>query len=493
MSDENNIDRRQFILMKRPYEKNGFQTTELKSGFYFSHHEQLNIKVDNDSILLGYAFNVGAKGEVDLLGDPVSKMYQWSGRWILIHNDRLYLDACGTLGCFYTYDKDGSIICSSSLHLMEEVIANCVWCSNQDIQYGSPKVFDFYPGPSTPVKPIRALLPSQYIVLSEGKIRNREDFDFSRFDNRNKEEIIDEIIEAGKNIFCNIEREFAGNIWIPMTGGVDSRTIFALSVKAGIRFKTYSLLRYNTPKDDLKIPRKLARRIGVEHKQFKILYDESDDNIEMMKKDIIKHCGGKTTAGTEIGQYLGKIDVPNAKDAIVLWGTVWELGARYYYASLKGKTPEMKKEHIEEFLNNMGDGEWKNYNIHEESFAEWIDHIVNNPVKGLNWVDRLYWEQRLGAWLKYSYQMYDMMDSARISPVNCQMILERFFAFDYDYQNRRNKGAQRDIIEKACPQISDIGYLEKKQALIHRFIKTLHTVTGKENLLPDNIRGFLKQ
>ena len=43
---------------------------------------------------------------------------------------------------------------------------------------------------------------------------------------------------------------------------------------------------------------------------------------------IYKHCGGRTTVGTELSQYVNEIDT--GKGSIILWGTLFETVFHYY-------------------------------------------------------------------------------------------------------------------------------------------------------------------
>ena len=68
---------------------------------------------------------------------------------------------------------------------------------------------------------------------------------------------------------------------------------------------------------------------------FKDVYTGKNYAGNKRLDEILLHCGGASTDGTEIGQYLSGFDVPIEDKAMVLWGTVWEVTCHYYYKNVK--------------------------------------------------------------------------------------------------------------------------------------------------------------
>lgn len=450
------VNRKQFIIMRKPYEDDEFITLELDNGYILSYHKELKVQVSEKNILLGYAFSSEKECEIRLDNGAIENTYGWAGRWVLITDNKVYMDAIGSLGVFYTTDNENGYICSSSLGLISNVAKDAEWNSDYILKRGNYRPLDYYPGPTTPRKNVKSLFSTQFIDLTEEKIGQRDDFDFSRYRNLSKEELIAKIVELESNVLKNIQNEFKEEIWLPLTAGVDSRTILAIAEYAGVKVNTYTLHRYDTELDDLKTPRILARMLGLNHLEYKDKY-VLNENIKKKKEDILKHCGGRITVGTEIAQYLSGVDVPIKDKAIVLWGPVWEIGIHYYEHFFKNLDLLKDEQDIINAFNEITGGAIEKSNVHRESMNEWIRYVFSNPVKGLSWVDRLYWEQRAGAWVKNSHQMFDMFDSIRIIPVNCQMLIELLLGFDRDY-NTTEKEAQRELIKECCPEIAQVPY-----------------------------------
>ncbi len=464
------VNNRQFIIMKAKYEDAGFEHVQLSCGLFLSYQKNLSIKTYDDKVLLGNAFHCKKTGDIVLDDASLSDMRNWAGRWILISGNELYMDACGTLGVFYGYDESGSPVCSSSIALASEMIPGAKWNSDFKIDRGNPPTFDFYPGPCTPVDKVRALLPSEYLDLSEGKAKRRSDFDFTRYKNLSREELQKKFTGSAETVLKNIEKQYAGHMWLPLTGGTDSRTLFALLKGCGADFKCYTIKRPDTKAYDMEIPESICRKSGITHEIFTISEPEDKALKAQREEELEKHCGGRTTRGTEIGQYISGIDVPDADNAVILWGTVWEMGARFYYNRVDQESIYATDlETIRNAMNKISDGIWRSSSVHVRSLEEWSEKAVNEPYEGLNWVDRMYWEQRVGAWVKYSYQAYDLFDSLRISPVNCQSIIELMVSYNsVDPSKHFKKDIQKSVITDLCPELSDIPYGKAKKSFAKR-------------------------
>ncbi|MEI3413205.1 MAG: hypothetical protein V8Q57_08500 [Blautia sp.] len=128
------IDSKQFIVMDVPFEKEDFLHITLSNDKILSYHKDLHIEIVKDETgngkicLLGWAFQVAQRkkkrsnrGNQTGTGRGESGRnsgYLVLGRWLLIYEGSIYLDACGLFGCFYT--KDG--ILSSSLNCINQAL-----------------------------------------------------------------------------------------------------------------------------------------------------------------------------------------------------------------------------------------------------------------------------------------------------------------------------------------------------------------------------------
>ena len=116
------LHRRQFILAPRAVDVAGdWRHTEVSDGFVLSHCPSLPVTEARDVDgctwhLLGVALQTDparSAPEEELRRAQTAavpdRYGDWSGRWVLIGNGQVHLDAAGLLGCFYRVE-DGAVV-----------------------------------------------------------------------------------------------------------------------------------------------------------------------------------------------------------------------------------------------------------------------------------------------------------------------------------------------------------------------------------------------
>ena len=325
MFDSSDINKRQFVLMKNEYNCKDFETLKLSNGLCLSYHKALKVTKIGDAVILGHAYDV-EKDNLELTENIPESISTWMGRWLLITRDEIYMDACGTLGVFYGSSKEQGMIYSSSLAILHELVDDSEWISTVEMFRNKYPIVDYYPSPYTPWSNCMALMPSQKINLIDSKIVCRDDIDFSVYKGSPKDGVLDQIVKLMSHALQQISKEYK-KIYLPLTAGYDSRTIFAILKYAGIDFATYTLKRAVTPEYEYKVAKLVSKKAKIKHQVFeetKLNPYEYPDKMEI----IYKHCGGRTTVGTELSQYVNEIDT--GKGSIILWGTLFETVFHYY-------------------------------------------------------------------------------------------------------------------------------------------------------------------
>lgn len=462
------IDRRQFIIMDHPYKREDFKNISLSNGMILSYHEELPVRIKNNTILLGLVFS--SIGETIELNDPIKERYHWSGRWILIHNGNLYLDPCGSLGVFYSFLNE-TMICSSSLRMLVEQ-TGAKWIANYQIKYndGLPYM-DYYPLPYTPYEGIKKMYPTQYLDMTKCIFHIENENWYNEFSEYSIDDLYSMLKKQLLCIFDNIGKKYGENIWIPLTAGVDSRTCIAVAQKAGLKFGAYTALRDNIHSWDKKAPRKICKKLGIPH----FYMNDIGKNNPEREKLYDLHCGGRVSVGTDRQQFIVNNDVPDADSAIVLWGTAWELYGRNFWGTF-----EIGKDNAERFeaWDKYSDGAICKSNIHEKSLREWFDYVEKYSMHTMDWRQRMYYEQRIGSWLSTAYQAIDLFDSDRISPVNCYDILgllANLVDKTFPDESRSDKRYQIRMIDEFLPKVKIIPY-EKKANILNRLIRKIKKV-----------------
>ena len=197
----------------------------------------------------------------------------WSGRWICIYNDEIYLDFSGLLACNYT-KIDGEIWISSSVALLAGIMGDT--SEYEDEIYSSRA--HWYIRPGTKNSSIKGLLPSQTLNVLTGEIRIRDIY--VNFNDAQRREVSYEIMkETLITGMENLKKYYKGKVfWIPLSAGYDSRLLLAAAKYANIPVKTYTMNKENkfrrrseietslVSKTDMKLPLIIARDLGIEHR-----------------------------------------------------------------------------------------------------------------------------------------------------------------------------------------------------------------------------------
>ena len=457
------LNRRQFIIMDCLYEEEDFRSLQLPCGLVLSYHKDLMVSQKGDNVLLGLAFS-SEEDTINLEHNPINSMQSWTGRWVLITPSALYTDACGTLGIFYS-DINHKVI-SSSLRIMQKIMPT-QWIANYQIKYGDGLPYmDYYPIPFTPYSGIKKLLPTQYISFKFGIMVYDESW-YEKYKEYNITQLYSALKSKMLTCFQNIKAKYDGNIWIPLTSGVDSRTNLAFAIKSGMKFGAYTSIRDNTDEWDLKAPKIICKILGIPH----FYMDDRNATNSYRQSEYEAHCGGIVTVGTDKNQYIKENDVPNADEAIVLWGTAWEVYGRNFWGVLEaGNSAD------ERFTawNQYSSGVITQSNIHEQSLRYWLKYLDTHPMHSMDWRQRMYYEQRVGSWLSSAYQAIDLFDSSRICPVNCYDIfgiLINLVDKTFPEGSRSTKQYQVQVINEFLPQIRSVPYeikISLGQRLLHK-------------------------
>jgi hypothetical protein len=87
----------------------------------------------------------------------------------------------------------------------------------------------------------------------------------------------------------------------------------------------------------------------------------------------------------------------------------------------------------------------------ERGLSDWVDWLAEAPEPGLDWRDRLYWEQRVGGWLADIEQGLDLVAHERSHLANCRQTLTALVGFAAE--DRAAGGHQRSLIERLAPEL----------------------------------------
>ncbi|MDT0684526.1 hypothetical protein RM543_17780 [Roseicyclus sp. F158] len=233
--------RRQFIVTvsERPEalaSLPGFRTRPLAEDVFLHHDPELLITEEPDRLILGRMLREG------------------DGRYVTIRDGWLSLDASGSLGV--QYFREGDVICASSPVLLSRFTQRNLRVPRSDIR------FSWIASPFGPVEGSRRLFCDQSLELATRQTRV-----LSR--DRVGPRALDEAAAFVAAEFVEIARALGQTghpLFVALTGGQDSRTIFSALVAAGVPFRAFTLrLSDGASHKDIRVANAICKACGIEH------------------------------------------------------------------------------------------------------------------------------------------------------------------------------------------------------------------------------------
>lgn len=448
------IHAKQFIISKKQYNGPDFLHIQLSDGYTLSCHKDLEVFcLERSSILLlGIAWQadplrpapavemeeLAEKYDGAIPEERILRMEEsWCGRYVLIVQGRVYLDASGLLGIFYS--KTGI---SSSCSLLADSMG-----LPQQFYTSSPDM-NWLPAPLTPFEQIKRLLPSQTYDYYKQTPLPRQLLAAHAPVCSSEEDRIRTFTDFFTSSLQNMVKTLPGKkILIPLTGGYDSRTLLALAKHAGIEFECVTLEHGTISIGDRDIPSKICQALDI---PYIYVHRQPVKYSEGLIDEYRLHTSGLADDGDKLhyahGQYQELID--RFGDVIFLRGSLWEVAVEHFQKFI-GDTFDS-----ESILDNCGAD---NNPLIRRSLEEYLNWVSENKQNGLNACNLFYWDQREGSWLSSIEQSFDLMDrTLSLQPLNCRLLITLLLGFPK--QERMIKQHQVKIISYACPPLAHMEF-----------------------------------
>lgn len=440
------IDRRQFIICDKKIEKENFFCIPLDSGLFLSYHKDLPVKKVSDNLILGHAFPVSSEYPVaENPHCPIEKQIEkWAGRFIVYSHGSIYTDATSSLGIFYL-ERSGKRIVSSSVHLIVEAY-KVPRINKYELDFrGGGDTWDFYPGPYTPYRGIKRLMQYERLNIFGNRFVSPYFVEWNpRYKGMNPSELTSILMEYVRFMLLEVSREYDG-IWVPLTGGIDSRCVCAWCKEAAVPFTAYTEERTHETHGaglsnaDREIPCKVSELLDIKWEFCRMKqWDQNKWN------SILKHSMGMVRNPNLYSYSYGQYPEGKRKN-IILHGSIFEISREYYKKSMGRECVG-----FDERKNALNKWLWRNLrksDVHKKSMHAWLKDIEDKGNQEMAWYDRFYFEQRLGSWLSDLNQAMDIIDFDRISPANNYEIISILLAYP---QEMRTSGEHQKMIIDTC-------------------------------------------
>jgi hypothetical protein len=371
----------------------------------------------------------------------------WSGRWVLIGGGRVHQDCAGLLGCYYRSTDGSDLWISSSPALLAKLpCAAPAPRIGARLRWGPRKGMNWYPAPASGFDGVSALLVSQTISLAPG----------SRPDPRPLLQQPDGIIDYEKQldylqtslitIFRNLA-ERSPEIWLACSAGIDSRLLLATAHASGVEVRTFTQqLPFPFMQiGDRRLPPVLSKAVGFEHRLIH-RGTSSRSRAALWEEHTAGHSCDVDRSLFVRGQWG-----PFGAQATVVRGGVFEIGRSFYVPQLPPMPDATEDQMVDRILRKYTSDRYQLGSIpHHDGIRSWVRWINEHPDP-VDWRDRLYWEQRAGAWLSAIEHGLDLTGSDRVEPANCGLLIGCMQSVAEDVRTSRTM--MFDLIERMAPQL----------------------------------------
>lgn len=370
--------------------------------------------------------------------DVQTRIEDWFGRWVLLGEGVLQMDASGTLGCFYR--RVGSEFWVSSSPALLASLPGRPPAMRIPAPARGTTLLDWCPAPNSRFEGISRLFPSQVLDLVSGVITPRpllSDVSFEGY-----EETLDFLETRLVTAVRNLARSFA-ELWVPLTAGNDSRLVLAAACHSGVKVTAYTSRQDFLPMStaDRRIPPKLARAAGFKHVVVR------RRRPAPQRWDIFDAHVGESLPGWNRNNFVRGHWDEFPKSAFVLTGGVFEIGRCHYRTFLGGGEPSLELVATRFNLDPAQPG----HAAYLAALAHWFEWVEATPNAGLDWRDRFYLEQRIGAWLSSSQFAQDLVEPERGHIVNSREVISTLLSIPNEI---RCSGKHHvDLIERMAPEL----------------------------------------
>lgn len=391
----------------------------------------------------------------------------WAGRWILVGNGEVHMDASGLLGCYYATDVEGALWISSSAAILQSFITRS---PNAVTRLVHGLGMDWFPPPASGFVRIRRLLPSQILSLN-GEIRHRPLFR-APAGVKSDEQLFDEACDRLETAVRNSAR--VGTLHIPLSGGLDSRTVLAAAVASGVNAHSFTFLKPFPlmTRGDRILPAQLAKVTGYQHTSIR------GGPLSRSRLAVIDEHTARHSMDID-RMYLGRgywSQVPD--QAVVLRGGAFGITRAYYHRKIPSALPPATPSDGLAMLHRAfsNDVFYPDSQAHIQGIIDWVKWILDTPEPDLDWRDRLFWEQRVAGWGSAIEQALDLTGKERIYIANCQSFLCSLLVLP---KNPRGTGQiQFDILSRLAPELGRFP-INPSDKLLPRIARKLRNETRR--------------
>jgi len=471
--------RNQFLLGPAYLQRDSWHHFDLGEHLKLSVHADLDIEQATTGqcrlTLLGYMLDWShpeasnaeiLKSLADNSPDLVSCLKataELGGRWVLVYQDNaksvVFHDAAGLRQVCYANDSaHKNLWIGSQPGLLDEIaglrpdrdaLSFIESMASTDPEY-------WWPGNRTLFAAASALLPNHYLDLSNGSCdrywpwSEPESLSMAECRRRAADKLVG-VISAAQNRW---------DLTLGLSAGWDSRLLLAAS-RNNIENMTVHTVRTAAMEDDhndVVVPRKLAKRLKLDHVEIRHPEHASDEFMQGFRSHTWRpHQRFAAGAQAEFNQFQ------YTKVAVI--GNLSEVAKLPYRHQLQSQRPLDGKALAA--LVGMGD-----HDFAIEAMDEWLEQA--NELAGYNVLDLFYWEQRIGRWLAANFIDFDFAWKDIFVPFNIRSLICDLLAVDEKDRVPGSLYLYVDIMQSLWPEVLQEPINPRpKSGLMRRILRRL--------------------
>jgi len=389
-----------------------------------------------------------------------------AGQYVAISGSEVFSDAGSLKQAFF--DRSTRAVASSP-RLLAPPGAKAV---PPELLHGSRP--DWYWGPRTSFPNIDFLLPSQWLDLQTftPKFRalprpsSRAPADPAKLLERELSKSLKQLASTGSPIR------------LAMTGGIDSRTLFAAALRSGIEFETYTMASPHVHPLDVSVASKISERFGVRHTILRV------GGIDRNELDWYLWFSAGQSVTLDSDFHAAGLWRQFSPDTIHIRGLGFELGRHKYRDFVEADDEKLIRTNPIEI--------WKKFTrpwvrpLHHynrdafASYARWLDETLN--LSTMDFRDRLYLEQGIGTWCASAEYALGATGAHRISIGNSSALYNLFVREEAG--SKKPGPLQRAMMSAIEPAFLDYPFAKPTPAerLRFRALDTLRALRVRRRL-----------
>ena len=269
--------------------------------------------------------------------------------------------------------------------------------------------FNWHPTPGTALQGLRTLLPFQEIDLVQG--RKSPTDARPRIHSRTDSERVTSLLDALGTAIS--EASEVGKPHLPLTAGLDSRTLLAASLHAGVKPSCFTIAFDAESAAEAEKASRIAKTFGLSHRTLVPDRQRATPLPAVLKR----HWSNRDFEHITGGAY-GALD----RDGVLLRGSCFEIGVQSYSRIFGGLSWQGIQAQPSLIADRTSLGPIAK-RCFTDKIAEWIDVRTTEPIPFL-WVDTFLMDQRVAGWLSGAERMLEAIAPLSVHPANSLEALE---------------------------------------------------------------------